>query len=224
MNNPIVELKMVTKLYQRGNEQVRALDGISLTVKEGDFLAVVGPSGSGKTTLLNLIGCVDKATSGIIQIKGKETSKLSEKQLTEIRKRTVGIVFQQFFLIPTLTALENVLIPTLFLKENGDKTKRATELLDLVGLSKRTNHLPSQLSGGEMQRVAIARALINNPSILLADEPTGNLDSKQAQKIIDILKELNSKGRTIIMVTHNLELAKNCHNLVPLRDGAIVSK
>lgn len=224
MNNPMVEFKEVTKVYQRGNEQVRALDGVNLNVQEGDFLAVVGPSGSGKTTLLNLMGCLDKATSGIIQIKGKDTSKQTEKQLTEIRKRTVGFVFQQFFLIPTLTALENVLVPTLFLKGNDDKYKIAKELLDLVELSKRANHLPSQLSGGEMQRVAIARALINNPSLLLADEPTGNLDSKQAQKIIDILKELNNKGRTIIMVTHNLDLAKHCHTLVPLRDGAIVSK
>lgn len=223
MTEITAELQDVTKVYQRGNERVHALAGISLSIEMGDFLAIVGPSGAGKTTLLNLIGCVDSPTSGSIRVNGKETTQLSDRELTAIRKKTVGFVFQQFFLIPTLTARENVLVPTLFLRENGDKSKKARELLDLAGLAHRANHLPSQLSGGEMQRVAIARALINNPSLLLADEPTGNLDSKQAENIIGILTALNQRGMTVILVTHNLSLAKNCRNLIHLRDGKIIS-
>ena len=222
MNETVIELKDVTKTYPRGNERVAALRGINLSVTAGDFLAVVGPSGSGKTTLLNLIGCLDKPSSGVIRLDGKETSLLSEKELTEVRKRNVGFVFQQFFLIPTLTALENILVPSLFLRENGDKDKKALELSELVGLKERLNHLPSQLSGGEMQRVAIARSLVNSPRLLLADEPTGNLDSEQAGKIIDLFDQLNKNGVTVILVTHNQEIAKNCRRLIKLKDGKIL--
>lgn len=215
-----VELKDVTKYYERGKEIVRAIDGITLSVKKGDFLAIVGPSGSGKTTLLNIIGCVDNPTSGTVKINGQDVTKEKENRLAKIRRETIGFVFQQFFLIPTLTAEENVQIPGLFAR-NKNRVERAKELLSLVGLEKRRDHLPAQLSGGEMQRVAIARALINSPSILLADEPTGNLDSKNAEMIFKIFEELNKNGLTIIVATHNMELAKICQRIILLEDGKI---
>lgn len=220
MNN-IVELEHVVKSYRRGKEEIHAIDGIYLAIKEGEFLSVVGPSGSGKSTLLNLIGCVDKPTSGIIKIDNIETSKLKEKNLAKIRNQKIGFVFQQFFLLPKLTALENVLLPSMFNQSTRDKKKKAKELLQLVGLTGRVSHLPSELSGGEMQRVAIARALINDPKILLADEPTGNLDSQNAQIIMDIFKELNQRYLTIIVVTHNIELAQLAKRIIYLKDGKI---
>lgn len=214
----IVELKDVTKIYKRGSEEVRAIDGINLRVRKGEFLSIVGPSGSGKTTLLNIIGCIDKPTFGEAIINGQDVTKMKEAALTKIRRKTIGFIFQQFFLIPTLTASENVQIPGLFAK-NTQRERRAEELLKLVGLEQRKNHLPSQLSGGEMQRVAIARALINSPSILLADEPTGNLDSKTAFAIFELFKELNRGGLTIFVVTHNMELAKQAGKILLLEDG-----
>lgn len=224
----IIELDKVIKLYQRGTERVHAVDGISVSIEMGEFLSIVGPSGSGKTTLLNLIGCVDKPTYGTITLDSLNIGKLNERELTTIRGKTIGFVFQQFFLLPTLTALENVELPTLFARKNGldnkdGKQYRAEELLELVDLKERANHLPSQLSGGEMQRVAIARALINDPKILLADEPTGNLDSQNAQIIIDIFKKLNQKGLTIIIVTHNIEFAQATKKMIHLKDGKIFS-
>lgn len=219
-NQTIIELKDVTKIYKRGAEEIYAIDGISLAVKKGDFLSVVGPSGSGKTTLLNIIGCVDNPTHGTVKINGQDVTRDKESRLAKIRRDTIGFIFQQFFLIPTLTACENVQIPGLFAK-NRDRVKRARELLNLVGLGKRIHHRPSHLSGGEMQRVAIARALINSPSILLADEPTGNLDSKNGELIFKIFGELNKDGLTVIVVTHNVELAKICHKVILLEDGKI---
>lgn len=216
----MIELTDVTKTYRRGSENIAAVKNLSLAVAEGEFVAIVGPSGSGKTTLLNLIGCVDKPDSGTLQIDGQQTSSLSERALTEIRARKIGFVFQQFFLLPTLTAVENVQVPAVFL-HNGDKTKQATALLDRVGLRGRVNHLPAQLSGGEMQRVAISRALINEPKIVLADEPTGNLDSQNAQSVVEILHELNASGLTLILVTHNIELARRAHRVVTLKDGRV---
>lgn len=183
-------------------------------------MSIVGPSGSGKTTLLNLIGCMDRPTSGSIQLDGNDVTKLKDKELTKIRSESIGFVFQQFFLLPTLTALENVEVPTLFCPRNRHNGK-AKELLDLVGLKDRANHLPSQLSGGEMQRVAIARALVNDPKVLLADEPTGNLDSKNAGSIGEILDRLNQRGMTIIMVTHNIELARLAKVIIHIKDGKI---
>lgn len=215
---PIIELNNVTKFYSRGDEQVHALDGISVTVLKGEFISIVGPSGSGKTTLLNIIGCLDQQTSGTVNINGHTVSKNNERSLVKIRREIIGFVFQQFFLIPTLTALENVQVPALF-TNNKNRKERAEELLKLVGLENRKNHLPAHLSGGEMQRVAIARALVNSPSIILADEPTGNLDSKNAEMIFNIFEKLNKDGLTIIVVTHNLDLAKLSHKIISLKDG-----
>lgn len=222
MNSPIVELENITKIYKRGSEEVRAVDGVSLLIEKGEFLSIVGPSGSGKTTLLNIIGCIDTPTSGKVVINGHNVTRANEHSLVKIRRETIGFIFQQFFLIPTLTVLENVQVPGLFAR-NTDRVKRARELIELVGLGKRLEHLPSQLSGGEMQRVAIARSLINSPSILLADEPTGNLDTKNADTIIKIFDELNRDGLTVIMVTHNIELAKRSKKCIRLEDGKIKS-
>ncbi len=220
MNN-IIELNSVTKHYRRGSETITAVNNVSLTVAAGEFVAIVGPSGSGKTTLMNLIGCVDKPDTGTLLVDDQETSRLNDHDLTAIRARKIGFVFQQFFLLPTLTALENVQLPALFLR-NGGKQQRATELLEHVRLGDRARHLPSQLSGGEMQRVAIARALVNEPRILLADEPTGNLDSHNAEAILEIFRELNAAGLTILMVTHNSELARQARSVITLRDGRLV--
>ena len=220
MNN-LIELNAVTKSYQRGSETIRAVNDLTLSVAPGEFVAIVGPSGSGKTTLLNLIGCVDKPDGGTLRIDGEETSGLKEAGLTKIRARKIGFVFQQFFLLPTLTALENVQLPAVF-QRNGDCAKRAAQLLERVGLSQRIHHLPKELSGGEMQRVAIARALINEPKILLADEPTGNLDSQNAEAILKIFRELNASGLTVLIVTHNAELARQAGRVVSLRDGRLV--
>jgi putative ABC transport system ATP-binding protein len=221
--NKIIELNNVVKIYKRGTEKVHAVDGVSLSVDRGEFLSIVGSSGSGKTTLLNLIGCVDKPTSGSIIIDAMKVEGLKDGELTKIRATTIGFVFQQFFLLPTLTARENVELPSLFNKRTNLKN-RAKELLALVGLENREDHLPSQLSGGEMQRVAIARALINDPKILLADEPTGNLDSQNAKIIIEIFKKLNQKGLTVIMVTHNIELAQQATKVIHLKDGKFLNQ
>lgn len=220
MNN-IIELNGVTKHYRRGSETITAVNNVSLTVAAGEFVAIVGPSGSGKTTLMNLIGCVDKPDTGTLLVDTQETSRLNDRDLTAIRARKIGFVFQQFFLLPTLTALENVQLPALFLR-NGDKQQRAAGLLERVHLDDRARHLPSQLSGGEMQRVAIARALVNEPRILLADEPTGNLDSHNAEAILEIFRELNAAGLTVLIVTHNSELAQQARRIITLRDGRLV--
>ena len=221
----IVEITGAVRTFERGAEEVRALDGVSLTIEQGDFLAVVGPSGSGKTTLLNLIGCVDKPSSGKVTVHGMETEDLTDRALATIRSTTMGFVFQHFLLMPTLTAVENVMVPGRFnAKRDRDRDleARAKELLDVVGLAARADHLPRELSGGEMQRVALARALINEPEILLADEPTGNLDTVSADEISRIFRELNDDGLTIVVVTHNLELAASATRGVHLRDGRIV--
>ena len=219
--NSIIELNSVTKHYRRGSETITAVNNVTLTVASGEFVAIVGPSGSGKTTLMNLIGCVDKPDTGTLMVDSQETSLLNDHDLTAIRARKIGFVFQQFFLLPTLTALENVQLPALFLR-NGERRERSAELLERVGLGGRTNHLPSQLSGGEMQRVAIARALVNEPRILLADEPTGNLDSHNAEAILKLFRQLNTSGLTVLIVTHNTELARQVGRVVSLRDGRLV--
>lgn len=222
MNDKIIELNDVTKIYKRGSEEIYALSRINLAIRNGEFLSIVGPSGSGKTTLLNIIGCVDRLTTGKVVINGQDVTGLKENELVKIRRRTIGFVFQQFFLIPTLTALENVQIPGLF-ANNKQRVKKAEELLELVGLGERKKHFPAQLSGGEMQRVAIARALINSPQIFLADEPTGNLDSKTANEIFNLFLRLNRDGLTIITATHNMELAKMANKIILLHDGKIKS-
>jgi ABC-type lipoprotein export system ATPase subunit len=218
----IVEAETLVKTYHRGSETIRALNGIDLAVATGEFLAIVGPSGSGKTTLLNLLGCLDVPSAGKLIVDGLEVAGLKPKDLTAIRSRTVGFAFQQFFLFPTLTALENVELPSIFGRKNSHQAK-AKELLEIVGLGGRENHRPSQLSGGEMQRVAIARSLINSPKLLLADEPTGNLDSENASAIFTLLQSLNQNGLTVIMVTHNHELAGRAYRVIRLKDGRIMS-
>lgn len=218
-NTTIIKLDSVTKEYRRGVETVRAVKNVSLNVNQGDYVALLGHSGSGKTTLLNMIGCLDRPSEGSVEVNGVQTQSANEKKLTMVRKVAIGFVFQQFFLIPTLTVLQNVMLPALFAKKTIPG--RAEELLSLVGLQERLSHLPGQLSGGEMQRVAIARSLINSPPILLADEPTGNLDSKNATIIMDLFEKLNAQGITLIIVTHNHDLVKHASRTILLEDGGI---
>ena len=218
----LIRLEGVSKDYRRGREAVHALREVSLSVGAGEFIAVVGRSGSGKTTLLQLIGCVDKPTGGRVSVDGAEVNGMSESARTRLRSRSIGFVFQQFYLLPTLTALENVELPALFAGIPG-RAERARALLQKVGLGERLGHLPRELSGGEMQRVAIARALVNEPRILLADEPTGNLDSESAEIVLSTLRELNASGQTILLVTHDAEIAAHAHRTIHLRDGRIVS-
>ncbi|HBT39565.1 MAG TPA: macrolide ABC transporter ATP-binding protein [Pseudothermotoga sp.] len=208
-----------------GDNEVRALDGVSLVVEEGEFLIVMGPSGSGKTTLLHLMGCLDKPTEGEIYIASTPVSKLNDPQLAKIRNKMVGFVFQQFNLLPRLTALENVELPMIYAGvPKAARRRKAKELLELVGLGDRLHHRPTQLSGGQMQRVAIARALANDPVVLLADEPTGNLDSKSGEEILKIFSGLNKRGQTIVIVTHDPEVARHGDRIVRMRDGKILSE
>jgi len=214
----------LSKIYRRGSEEIRALDGVSLEIRRGDFVSFTGPSGSGKTTFLNLLGCLDNPTTGNLEIAGRAVfgngAALSERKLTRIRREMFGYIFQSFYLIPTLTVRENVALPLAFYRKNG--TGEIEKLLRMLGMKHRMDHLPGEISGGEMQRVAIARALVNRPEILLADEPTGNLDTKRTGEIGEVLKELNkATGLTIIMVTHNPELARLGGRVIEMRDGRI---
>ena len=222
----LLTAKNLTKIYTRGTEKIYALHNASFAVERGEIVAVTGASGSGKTTLVNVLGCLDNPASGSLTINDKiifqDNVKLSETELTKIRRSIFGYVFQKFFLLPTLTVKENILLPAVFQPRLRANAARLTELLQLLGLDKRVNHLPGQLSGGEMQRTAIARALINNPSVLIADEPTGNLDSRRSAEIKNLLLELNQKQKlTIILVTHNPELAKIGSQTLELKDGII---
>ncbi|HHV24616.1 MAG: ABC transporter ATP-binding protein [Methanosarcina sp.] len=219
---PIIEIIDVKKSYTLGNMEVPVLHDINLEVREGEFLAIMGPSGSGKSTLMNLIGFLDRPTEGRIIIKGLDINKLSDKEVARLRGLEIGFVFQTFNLIPRLTALENVELPTYANSRSGvDSRERAKELLKLVGLEDRMRHKPGELSGGQSQRVAIARALINDPAILLADEPTGNLDSKTGCEILNIFKRLNEDGRTIVIITHDPEIAGYADRIVMVKDGII---
>jgi putative ABC transport system ATP-binding protein len=218
----IIEARNLSKVYRRGREEIQALKNVNFDVEEGEFVSIIGPSGSGKTALLNMLGCLDTPTSGSLKLKGNETTGRPERDLVRLRRENIGFVFQQFYLIPTLTARENIELPLLFSHKNGSK-KRIEEVLQMVGLSDRGDHLPGQLSGGEMQRVAIGRALINNPAIILADEPTGNLDSATSEMIFGLFQELNRQGLTLVVVTHNLDLANKAGKMYTLRDGRIVS-
>lgn len=222
----IVELENVKKVYKLGNVDVHAIKGINLKIYDGEFLAIVGKSGSGKSTCLNLIGCLDRPTSGRIKLLGKDISKLSESELARIRGKTIGFVFQMFNLIPTLNTIENVMLPMIFQGvKKEERVKKAKEIIKLVGLENRMFHKPNELSGGERQRVAIARALVNEPKIILADEPTGNLDSKSGKMIIDLLMKINKeKGTTLVVVTHDIELASLAERIVKLEDGKIVEE
>lgn len=217
----IIEAEDLTKVYRRGREEIHALKDVDFHVEEGEFVSIIGPSGSGKTALLNVLGCLDTPTRGSLRINGTITNGLKERNLVRLRRENIGFVFQQFYLMPTLTARENIELPLLFSKKEG-RCGRIDEVLEMVGLSDRGDHLPGQLSGGEMQRVAIGRALINDPKIILADEPTGNLDSETSQKIYELFSQLNENGLTLVVVTHNLELARQAHKMYTLRDGQIV--
>ena len=209
MTNPIILLKDVWKIYKMGEVEVNALRGVSLSINQGEFVGITGSSGSGKSTMMNLVGCLDLPTKGTIYLDNKDISELDESDLAQIRAKKIGFIFQQFHLIPTLSALENVMLPLEFQDIPSDMArKKAIEILNLVGLGDRIDHLPSQLSGGQQQRVAIARSLANNPDVVLADEPTGNLDSISGSNVLDLLQKLWKKeGKTIIMVTHDLKLA-----------------
>lgn len=218
----MLKLKGITKTYNTGKIQFQALKGISLEVNEGEFIAIIGPSGSGKSTLMNIIGCLDVPTDGEYYIKDTEVSNLNEDQLAEIRNKEIGFIFQKFNLLPKLNAFENVELPLIYRGLDAKKRKeKALAALDSVGLSERIAHTPSELSGGQQQRVAIARALAGDPPIILADEPTGNLDSKSGLEVLNILKSLNRKGRTIILITHDMEVANNAKRIISIKDGLI---
>jgi putative ABC transport system ATP-binding protein len=222
---PTITAENLTKIYHRGSEEIRAVNDVTLSVEEGHFVAFIGPSGSGKTTLINILGCLDNPSSGHLALCGRdifnEGITLSEGKLTDIRRELFGYIFQKFYLIPTLTVRENVMLPFVFFKKPGAEAE-VEKVMRLLGIDNRADHLPGEISGGEMQRVAIARALVNKPRILLADEPTGNLDARRSEEIGKILKELNEKeGLTIVLVTHNLELAKNADRIIELRDGKV---
>jgi len=223
MTQEIIKLNNVHKDYPMGGDIVRALDGINASIKKGDFVAIMGPSGSGKSTMMNMVGALDLATKGEIFLDGKDIEHLGESDLAQIRGKKIGFIFQQFNLIPTLTAKENVMLPMLFQDyELEEREETAEKLLDMVGLNDRMEHYPNQLSGGQQQRVSIARSLANNSDVILADEPTGNLDSKTEKKIMEFLTDLNKKGKTIIIVTHAPEIAEKYAQIIYwLRDGQV---
>ncbi len=221
---PLCLLQDVRKSYTIGDEAVEVLKGIDLQIEYGEFLAVMGPSGSGKTTLMNILGCLDVPTSGQYFIADKEVSRLTDDELSVLRNEHIGFVFQNFYLMPYATVLENALLPTLYMEKHRDGAtgKRAMEILDLVGLKDRAKFKPNQLSGGQQQRVAIARALINNPEMILADEPTGQLDSKTAREILALLSRMNETGKTVVVITHDPATAAFAGRTIHLKDGLIV--
>ena len=219
----LISLKNIFKIYNVGGEEVRALDGIDLDILENEYLAIMGPSGSGKSTLMNMIGCLDTPTSGIYEFEGEMVQVMDDSQLASIRNRKIGFVFQTFNLLPKATAQHNVEIPLVYANiKNKDRAKMATDALESVGLADRLHHKPNELSGGQRQRVAIARALVNKPSIILADEPTGNFDSKSGSEIMTILDNLHKNGNTIILVTHEDDVAQHAHRIIRLFDGKII--
>lgn len=218
----LVKLINVTKIYTMDHVKVPALRGVSLNIYSGEFVSIMGPSGSGKSTLMNIIGCLDKPTEGRVIIDGKDVTKLGDNALAEYRRKKIGFVFQQFNLIPRLTALENVALPMWFAGvERKQRLRRAAVLLKQVGLGGRVEHKPTELSGGERQRVAIARALANDPELILADEPTGNLDSSSGDAVLELLEDLNRKGKTVAIVTHDLGYGRRAERMIKLRDGMV---
>ena len=225
MVEDILSMKNITKSYYLGEEEQLILKGINLTVNRGEFVSILGPSGSGKSTMMNIIGCLDKATSGQYMLSGRDIKDLDENQLAEIRSKEIGFIFQSFQLLPRLTALQNVELPMIYSGVSPVKRKEiAKKMLERVGLSDRLNHYPNQLSGGQQQRVAIARALSTNPIILLADEPTGALDQRTGHQVMELFKELHAEGRTIIMITHDEKIAKQATRIVRILDGNIVEE
>jgi len=218
----LIEIESVRKIYRMGDNEVKALNGVSLNIDAGELVAIIGPSGSGKTTLMNILGCLDIPTEGMYKLNGKEVINMNDNQLADIRNKTVGFVFQTFNLLQKITAIENVELPLIY-RGIGSKMrhKKLMEALDMVGLSNRAHHRPSELSGGQQQRVAIARALVSEAPIILADEPTGNLDTHAGTEIIKILKDLNEKGTTVILITHDNNIANNARRIVRIQDGEI---
>lgn len=222
-DNILIKAENLSKVYGSGESKVIAVNDVDFSINEGEFISLLGTSGSGKSTLLHMLGAMDKPTSGKIYFKDKAINKIKEKELYKFRLNKIGFIFQTFNLIPSLTVLENVMLPMTLNKVSKKRAKeRALELIELVDLSSRINHIPAKLSGGQKQRVAIARSLANNPEIIFADEPTGNLDSKNGEKVMEILIELNKKGHTILMVTHNEDLAKRTTRIIEMKDGKII--
>ena len=222
--NMVVSLREIRKIYHLGGEDIAAVDGVSLEVASGDFVAIMGASGSGKSTLLNILGCLDQPTSGSYLIEGEDVAQFDRNRLARVRNRRIGFVFQNFSLLARTSSLENVEMPLFYgpHRPAADRRQRATRLLQRVGLGERLHHTPGQLSGGQMQRVAIARALVNEPSILLADEPTGNLDSRSGAEIMALFHELSNEGITLIMVTHSDEIAQQAKRVIHMRDGRVI--
>jgi putative ABC transport system ATP-binding protein len=220
----IIELKDVRRVYKVGSEQIHALDGVSLEICQNEYVAVMGHSGSGKSTLMNLLGCLDRASGGIYELDGQNTTQMSNSQLAQVRNAKIGFVFQSFELLPRFTAAQNVELPLIYSRQVvWNRKELAHKALERVGLAERMTHRPNQLSGGEKQRVAVARALINNPSILLADEPTGNLDTKTSEEILALFRRLHEEGQTIIMVTHEADVACHAKRIIRMRDGKVIS-
>jgi putative ABC transport system ATP-binding protein len=222
MSQPIIDIKGITRDFQMGSETVNVLKGIDLTINKGEYVALMGPSGSGKSTLMNLLGCLDTPTAGRYILNGKPVSQMRDDELAGIRNKEIGFVFQTFNLLPRTTALDNVALPMVYAGyKKPERNARASKVLTQVGLSDRMDHKPNQLSGGQRQRVAVARALVNNPSIILADEPTGNLDSKTSVEIMKLFGEIHANGNTVILVTHEEDIAAYAHRVIRLRDGVI---
>lgn len=220
----MIRIENVIKTYDMGENSVKALQGVSFTINQGEFVSIMGPSGSGKSTCMNMIGCLDRPSSGLVEINGKETAKMSEKELAELRNKTIGFVFQQYHLLPSMTVLENVMLPLRYQGvEKHLRKEMAINALDKVGLKNRKSHRPHELSGGQKQRVAIARAMVTNPKIILADEPTGALDSETGKQVLDMFRQINATGTTIILVTHDPEIGASTNRCIKIFDGKIKS-